>query len=177
MSARRDPAVLLERIRDLEVELASCRSELAFHSDPSEAAGLAFLEVTPTDRRYLVPVNGIREVVPMAEPAPLAGAPAWILGTVPYGSHTVPLIDLGHRLGEPPSELSPGLQVVVLDAPAWVGLVVRTVGRVIDLAAGDLRSPPPDVPSARFLVAAHRGSDGDTLLVLSPSRLASAVDA
>lgn len=177
MSDRAEPGAILERIRDLEVALASCRIELGRLAGPGGGAHISFLEVTPGDGRYLVPVADVREVVPAAAPAPLAGSPPWVMGTIPYGSRTVPVVDLRLRLGGAATTLSPDHLIVVLDSPAWLGLLVTGVGRVLEVHSEELTSPPPDVPSARFLIAAHRLEDGDTLLALSAARLAEAANA
>jgi chemotaxis signal transduction protein len=167
-----DPSPLLERIRDLEVELATCRLELERISGPGDEGRIPCLEVTLPRGRFLVPVQHIREVVSMAGPTPLAGSPPWVMGTIPYGARTVPVIDLGLRLGGAETPLSPDLLLVILDSPMWLALAVGDVGRVLEIAAGDLHSPPPEVPAARFLVAVYRAGDGDVASVLSPARLA-----
>lgn len=175
-TASPNPGPLLERIRDLEVELATCRLELGRLAGPGEEERIPSLEVSPGGTRFLVPVEHIREVVPMARPVPLAGSPAWVMGTIPYGTRTVPVIDLRRRLGGPETPVSPDLLLVVLDSPAWLALAVGDVGRVLEIPADDFHAPAPEVPSARFLVAIHRTGDGDVLSLLSPARLAEAGD-
>jgi chemotaxis signal transduction protein len=170
-----DMLALLEEIRRLESELAKSWSKLG--RVPEKHAGqLYVLEVRVAGRIYLVPAAAIREVVAMVWPEPLAGAPGWVLGTFSYGSQTISMIDLGLRLEQQPSRLSPEMFLVVVDQPCWLGLAVSGIGRVLEIAPESLTTPGPQTPRAGFLLAAMHGSDGAVMHLLSVASLGRELD-
>ena len=162
-----DPVALLERIRELECELASQWKHLAEGSRDATDERIHALEITVAGQPYLVPTDSIREVVRMARPQPLVDAPEWVFGVVPYGSKTVPLVDLGLRLEKRPTEVRAELFVVITDKPQWLGLVVEGVGRVTELDPEALATPGPELPCAPFLLGVYRGSEGMGVSLLS----------
>lgn len=166
----------LERIRELESELAGCRKRLEEETGFIPESELHALEVIVRGQRYLVPSRSIREVVKMALPSPLADAPDWVQGTVAFGDQTVPLVDLGRRLGGGPTEVTPDLYVVITEDPVWLGLVVESIGQTTILDPGSLAPPGPDVPCAHFLLASTHDPNGRVAYVLSIGRLGSELD-
>jgi chemotaxis signal transduction protein len=166
---------LLEQIRRLEGELAESWKRLG-DQPQEELAQLHALEVRVAGKTYLIPTSQIREVVAMVWPQPLSGAPDWVLGVFSYGSVAVPLIDLNLRLEDRPSELSEDLFVVVVDQPRWLGLVVSAVGRVLEIEAGAVTSPGPEIPRAAFLIGALQYSEGEVVHLLSVASLGREID-
>lgn len=172
-----DPVTILERIRDLEAELVDYRRRLGTGPEPLPSANLLALEVIVGGRRYLLPSGSIREVVQMALPQPLADTPDWVMGTIPYGTETVPLVDLGLRLGQGMTEISPELFVVITDSPCWLGLVTEGVGEVVSIQPASLATPDPEIPCAPFLLASNHGDDGEAVYVMSIGRLGREINA
>lgn len=175
MAEQSEPLALLEQIRRLEGELADSWKRLGDQGQaPLEQ--LHALELSVAGNTYLIPTAQIREVVAMVWPQPLTDAPDWVLGIFSYGSVTVPLIDLHLRLDGRPCELAQDLLVVVVDQPRWLGLVVSAVGRVLEIEAGSLTSPGPEIPRAAFLIGALQASDGEVAHLLSVASLGREID-
>jgi chemotaxis signal transduction protein len=172
-----DPATILERIRDLEAELADYRRRLGTGPEPLPSANLLALEVIVKGQRYLLPSSVVREVVQMALPQPLADTPDWVMGTIPYGTETVPLVDLGLRLGQGMTDISPELFVIITDSPSWLGLVTEDVGQVVSIEPASLATPNPEIPCAPFLLASNHGDDGEAVYVISIERLGREINA
>jgi chemotaxis signal transduction protein len=168
---------LLERIRQLETELATQWRRLKGIGESPGEARLSAVEVMAAEHRCLLPIAPVREVVTMVWPQPLAEAPSWVMGTAMYGSRAVPLVDLGMRLARVPTELSPRLQVAIVDTPRWLGLVVSEVGRVLEVNTATLSSPGPEIPYADFLIGVVPGGAGDAVHLLSIGRLGRELDA
>jgi chemotaxis-related protein WspB len=170
-----EPLALLEQIRRLEGELAETWMRLGDQGQ-EQLEQLHALEVSVAGKTYLIPASQIREVVAMVWPQPLTDAPDWVLGIFSYGSVTVPLIDLNLRLDGQPCELAQELFVVVVDQPCWLGLVVSAVGRVLEIEAGSLTSPGPEIPRAAFLIGALQAGDGEVAHLLSVAGLGREID-
>jgi chemotaxis signal transduction protein len=170
------PIDVLERIRQLETELAASWRIVAGRDPERRPARLLAVEVVAGQTRCLLPVGGIREVVAMVWPQPLPDAPHWVLGTTMYGIQAVPLVDLGSRLNGVPTPISARLTVIILDQPRWLGLVVEEVGRVLELDTGQLSSPGPEIPYASFLVGTVPDHEGRSTHLLSASRLGRELD-
>jgi chemotaxis signal transduction protein len=173
MPTQVDPVAVLERIRQLEGELVEHWQSLSSTTADKIPAGrsLRVLEITVAGRPCLLPIEPVREVVAMAWPEPLPEAPAWVLGTVPYGTQPVPLIDLGLRLTQQATAIRPELLVVITDTPRWLGLVVTQVGQVQKLDTATLSSAGPEIPHASFVLGVARHEAGDLVHLLSVGRL------
>ena len=108
-------------------------------SPPRPTRAAIGTDVAGTEReRYLVASAGSRVAIPIChvarivkfpeEIAPLPRAPAWVRGLFRSDGATMPLIDLGHRLGNGPT--APGERVRVLLAGthhAPLGFIVESV--------------------------------------------------
>jgi len=171
MVAEHSPVTVLERIRQLEDEIIEhWRSLGAFEQGPQQQR-LAVVEVEVARRRYLLPIKAVLEVVAMPWPEPLADAPDWVLGTMPFGSKTVPLVDLGMRLEGARSKVVPELFVVIVQDPRWLGLVVAGVGKVVEVEVSAISSPAPQIPHASFFLGVTQNEQGDPVYLLSVERL------
>jgi chemosensory pili system protein ChpC len=82
----------------------------------SEAVAEEFygLLVPLADERLIVPRSCVAEVVAWQDPAPMAGAPSWYLGTVGWSGRTVPVISFEGTLGRAIPEASGRTRIVVL---------------------------------------------------------------
>ncbi len=72
------------------------------------------LLVPLADERLIVPRSCVAEVVAWQEPAPMAGAPSWYVGTVGWSGRTVPVISFEGTLGRTIPEASGRTRIVVL---------------------------------------------------------------
>lgn len=177
MTESRDPVAVLERVRELENEIASLVSGL----DPDSAqrkedVEFTVLEIRVGDSIYLIPIDQVREVVPMAWPEPIPGAPDWVMGTISFGSEPTTLIDMALRLHGRPTKLSDDLFVVVFEHSRWIGLVVSMVGDLREIKPAELTTPGSGLPCADFLLGTVSEDDGQPLSVLSVRRLGHGID-
>ena len=72
------------------------------------------LLVPLADERLIVPRSCVAEVVGWQEPTPMAGAPAWYVGTVGWSGRDVPVISFEGTLGRAVPEASGRTRIVVL---------------------------------------------------------------
>ena len=157
MSDPGDPVAARERVRELEDEIAELRRGLDDDSaGPETGATVKCLEIGVSGTAFLVPIDEIREVVPMAWPEPVTGAPPWVMGTISYGGIPTTLIDLGMRISDEETGLNPNLLVVVVESERWLGLVVSSAGDVHTIDAAELITPGTEIPCARFLLGLVR---------------------
>ncbi|MFV2072423.1 MAG: chemotaxis protein CheW [Thermoanaerobaculales bacterium] len=169
-------ATLIEKIRQTESELSRLWRQLEKAGKAAPIQPINALQVAAADLWYLIPVDAVREVIQMVWPQPLVGSPDWVLGTFQLGSRTVPIIDLGFRLGGTGTALSPDLALLIVDSPTWIGLMVSAVGNVVSFDARSLSPPHPGVPQAPFLLGTRSGEDGEVMHLLSVATLASELD-
>lgn len=167
----RDSVAALEQVRQLEGEIARLRRVIGVGEKVAAPAVFHGLEIDIAGTRFLIPIEEVREVVPMVWPEPVAGAPEWVMGSASYGGTPITLIDLGMRtLGEP-TRLSPGLLAVITEGERWLGLVVSAAGDLHVVDAADLTTPGPDIPCAPFLLGLADIGEGRSLPVLSIRRI------
>ena len=177
MTRKPDPVTVLERVRQLETEITELLRGLGGGGE-SEPGGSMFsaLEIEAAGSRLLIPIDQIREVVPVVWPEPIAGAPEWVMGSASYGSMPITLIDLGLRTHGRPTALEPDLVMVVVEAARWFGLVITSVGGVQQVDASSLTTPGPEIPSAPFLLGMARLDTGESTPVLSIRRIGRELD-
>lgn len=171
-----DPVAILERIRELETELAELVRRVSPNNNDDQVGRFHALELDVGPSRYLVPIDPIEEVVPMAWPNPLTGSPEWVMGTINYGSQVVALIDLGLRLESVPTVPNEKHSVVIVSGRKWIGLVVPGVGEVREIEGSKLATPGTDIPCAPFLLGTHQESEGAAIGLLSLKRLSRDLD-
>lgn len=172
MTQSRDPVATLERVRELEGEIATLARGLDLeNSTRQEDAEFSVLEIEVDGSVYLIPIDQAREVVSMVWPEPVVGSPDWVMGTVSFGSEPTILIDMAKRLHGRTTELSDDLLMVILEGARWLGLVVSAVGNLREINASDLITPGSEIPCADFLLGTVCDDDGQTLPVLSTRRL------
>jgi chemosensory pili system protein ChpC len=66
------------------------------------------------DERLLVPRSCVAEVVAWAPPQPMAGAPAWYVGTTSWNGRVVPVVSFEGVMGRPLPQPSGRTRIVVL---------------------------------------------------------------
>jgi len=172
-----DPVGTLEKVRELEGEIAGLRHDLV---DPAEAAlersTFHALEVTIGELTYLIPIDQVREVATMAWPEPVTGAPGWVMGTVSYGGIPTTLIDLGLRTTGEPTRLTQSLLMVIVEGDRWLGLVVAAAGDIHEVIASEVTTPGSEIACADFLIGLAQLGGGRSLPLLSLRRLSRDLD-
>jgi chemotaxis signal transduction protein len=173
-----NPVSALEKVRELEGEIAELRRGLGDIVETTAGrATFHALEITIGELTYLIPIDQVREVVPMAWPEPITGAPNWVMGTVSYGGIPTTLIDLGLRTTGEPTGLTRNLLMVIVEGDRWLGLVVAAAGDIHEVAAAEVITPGPDIACASFLIGLTQLGDGRSLSVLSLTRVGRDLDA
>ena len=116
--------------------------------------------------RFGLPLACVRRAVPSAQPAPLPGAPAPVLGVLNVGGETVTVIDFGDRAGLGASVLAPAQLFLIVDLSGFLAaLVVDRILGVAERAPDDCGAPPVKVASAAFVQSIVRLDDGVCLVV------------
>jgi chemotaxis signal transduction protein len=141
-----------DRVRRLEAELGALRRALeparALPTRPFDA-----LEVWIGDAPWLVPIAAVREVLPRMALAPIPDSPRWVAGGFSYAGRTVAVVDLADRLYQRASPVRTDAFVVFVEKPAWGGLLVDGVGRVIPIDPVALTAPPSGIAVSTLLLA------------------------
>jgi purine-binding chemotaxis protein CheW len=87
-------------------------------------------------RRFGIPVEGLREIVPMPDVTPLPGLPPWMLGLAHLRGEIMAVLDLGVLFGE--GGVRGGAMAVVEGKGGLLGLSVATVLGFRDVHEDDL---------------------------------------
>jgi len=161
----------LERLERLEAEVLALRRDLLPPRAEVPRAPLACLEVRVGEGWYLLPVDTVREVLPLVWPRPLPESPPWVLGTFRIEEKAVPLVDLPFRFTKELSPMDPELRIVLVDSPRLLGLLVDEVGEVSNVLPEQLEPPPSGLSQAPFLSASHAPEGGATRYLVALDRL------
>jgi purine-binding chemotaxis protein CheW len=124
-------------------------------------------------RRCAIPLAHVVETMRRLPIAPIAGAPASVLGIATIRGEAVPVIDLAQVLGGDAEAATAAGRLVTLDAgERRVALAVDAVDGVRDLAGEPTGALAPLLREAAAEVVAEVGRlDGDLLFVLRSARL------
>lgn len=160
-----EPATLRERVQRLESELDALRRALEPARDLPDSPFEA-LEVVVGGAPWLVPIGAIREVLPRMALTPIPDAPAWVAGGFSFAGQTVPVVDLADRLYHVSAKAHAHGYVLFVDRPAWVGLLVDGIGRVVRIVPTDL-VPPPAGLGVSALLRANATLEGRPTSLLS----------
>jgi purine-binding chemotaxis protein CheW len=119
-------------------------------------------------QRIGLPLECVRRAIPSAEPLPLPGAGAVVLGVLNLGGTVIAVLDLCYRLGLPQRPIEPSQQIVVLELPGFLcGVVVDRINGVVERAA-DI-AMPDELDAAPFVKGVVRLDDG-LCLIVDPAR-------
>lgn len=162
---------LRERLRLVERQLFDLRRVLSRDRAALPTAPLMALEIPIEQQRYLLPIDAIREVVPVVWPSELPDAPPWVRGSFRYGPLLLPMIDLRHRLLGRATALSPELTLIILQRPKWVGLLVPLPSDVILVDPDALVPPDPEIPQSPWILGSMPNHEKSGAHLLSVERL------
>ena len=97
------------------------------------SASVKLMEFECRGQRLALALDCVRRAIPSAEPVPLPGAGAAVLGLLNLGGSVIAVLDLSCRLGLAPVPISPAQQILVIDVP---GLPQLPCGLLVDRIAG-----------------------------------------
>jgi len=118
--------------------------------------------------RFGLPLDCVRRAIPSAEPAPLPGAGAVVLGVLNVAGEMVAVVDLRRRLGLPAAPLDPAQQILIAELSGFLaGIVVDRIHGIEERDAARLF--PGEVGAASYVRGMVRLDDG-LCLVVEPSR-------
>lgn len=137
-----ETAWLRQRVVDLETELARCRGD-------QQGLGRVWDEVLLCaigDHRVALPLDEIREVVPLARTRPIPGAPYFILGLLNVRGRELPVLDAIARSRKAPRRPALDEQIVTCEAGLLAfGLLVTRVIGVASVDPGTFATLPADL--------------------------------
>jgi purine-binding chemotaxis protein CheW len=128
---------------------------------------------------YALAIQHVREIIEYERVTSIPSMPPVVRGVINLRGSVVPAVDLPVKFGFPETPLGVGTYIVVVDL-VWsgesvrLGLLTSELGRVIDVAAGDIK-PVPDF-GTRIQSEYLRGVgqiDGRFVLFLDTDRLLS----
>lgn len=135
---------------------------------PKHTNTLHLIEFECRGQRVGLPLECVRRAIPSAEPLPLPGAGAIVLGVLNVGGTVIALLDLCYRLGLPQVPITPTQQIIVVELPGMLcGLVVDRISGVVERAA-DLAMPGA-IEAPPFVKGVVRLDDG-LCLIVDPAR-------
>jgi purine-binding chemotaxis protein CheW len=120
---------------------------------------------------YALPVAAVREIVPMAELARVAGGPSFLAGFLDIGGDLIAVVSLRRLFKLPDKSRELYTPIVILKAvPQRVALEVDAVQEIADITDEDAAVLGDGCVLNDFALAAVR-REGRTVLLLSPERL------
>jgi purine-binding chemotaxis protein CheW len=128
---------------------------------------------------YALPIEQVREIIQSERVTSIPSMPPVVRGVMNLRGAVVPVVDLPVKFGLPETAIGAATYLVVVDV-VWsgetvrLGLITTELGRVIDVAAGDVK-PVPDF-GTRIQSEYLRGVgqiDGRFVLFLDTERLLS----
>ncbi|MBQ5946020.1 chemotaxis protein CheW [Massilia sp. ST3] len=129
---------------------------------------MRLIEFECRGQRLALPLACVRRAVPCAEPAPLPGAGAIVLGVLNVAGEMVVVVDVGRRLGLAPAPLDPAQQILVAELSGFLaGIVVDRIHGVTERDPAQLF--PGEVGAAPYVAGMVRLEDG-LCLVVEPGR-------
>lgn len=95
------------------------------------------------DESYGVNVVQVREVLRIAEIAPVPGAPDYVMGIINLRGNVVTVIDARKRFNLPVKALDEASRIMIIEADGQIiGLLVDSVAEVVRLRAAEIESVP-----------------------------------
>ena len=117
---------------------------------------------------YGINVMQVQEVLPMAEIAPVPGAPSFVMGIINLRGNVVTVIDTRMRFGLAREEAEPTSRVVVIETNEQIaGILVDSVNEVVEVGESEVDTAPNvgNDESARYIYGVVSRQDGLLILV------------
>lgn len=116
-------------------------------SQPLPSASKQYLSFFLAGEEYALGILQVREILEHNTVTRLPGAPVWVRGIFNLRGSVVPVVDLAVKLGMPPPSVTRWSCIVVVEVTRgreqWVvGLLVDSIGQVMELGPGDVVAPP-----------------------------------
>jgi len=123
------------------------------------------------DGLFGIPISHILEIVGSARPQRVPLAPSFVGGLVHYRGDVLTTVSLRQLLDLPPREGSQDL-LVVESSGGCFGLLVDTVGEVLQVSSADFEANPSTVNERRraLIAGAYKLKSG-LMIMLDPERL------
>lgn len=135
---------------------------------PSAAPTYVILRVGP--QLFALPLGCVTRALRMAACTPVPDAPAWLVGLLNLAGQSLPVLDLGRRLGQPGQTPTPAHRLLIVAGAAGpLALMVDEITEVLTPAAGLDPAPPTDGTPSVVSAALHVGAD--LALILDPAQL------
>lgn len=158
----------LELLQELRTRLADVERVIAPKSVRCRlpTTSITVLVFTANGVDAAIRVECVQEVVSYALLTPLPESPGWIAGVLDLGGQTVCVIDVAARLsGQTHLPSVDDFIIICRIEDRLVGLVVESLRDVATFPPEAVVPPPPDAPSAPYLIATIRGTDAPILLL------------
>jgi chemotaxis signal transduction protein len=125
----------------------------------------ALVLFTASGRTFALPAACVAQVLRMAAPAPVAGAPPWLRGVLNVHGELLPVVDVAARLGLSRTPMSPQRQLVVVEADGRrIALEVDEVLEVREVGEEAFLPRGRFAPSAPLVAGAARIEDAVVLV-------------
>ena len=121
------------------------------------------------DQDFCVDIMSVREIRGWTPATPIPHAPGFVRGVINLRGTVLPIIDLAHRFGLPPTEPTDRHAIIVSQiGDQLCGLLVDAVSDILSTDDGDIQ-PTPDVAStlARSFVRGVLALDGRMISILT----------
>lgn len=122
---------------------------------------------------YALGILQAQEIIEYDTSTRLPGVPGWVHGVCSLRGGAVPVIDLAVKLGMPPATLTRWSCIVVVEVKIdnerlVMGLLVDSIGQLIELEAKDVAPPPAFGTATRvdYLVGMGRSDTGRKFVLL-----------
>lgn len=126
-----------------------------------------WLVVRVAGERFGLPVSAVQEIVGVGGISKIKGAPFPVRGSVNLRGASIPVLDLGLRMGLEPAEVIDSRLVVVRSRGRRIGLLVDAVERLASVSAEAIQ-PLPDAtrtPSSSCVGGVMEEESGLALLL------------
>jgi len=116
-------------------------------SAPAPEERQQFLSFHLAGEEYGVEILRIREVVEYQRLTPVPTTPEWVRGVMNLRGTVVPVLDLAAKFQQEPTRVEKLTCIVIFEVelegePTPVGVMIDRVGRVLELAEGEIQEPP-----------------------------------
>jgi purine-binding chemotaxis protein CheW len=113
----------------------------------TEALECKYLTLSLREELYAIPIGSVLEVLEYSQATKLPQYPVYLKGIINLRGRGVPVVDLRARFGLPELAATEATSIIVVEAAGTqeemtVGLIADAVHEVVEIAPGDIASPP-----------------------------------